>query len=157
MNQKILFLGAVAAAIVAGALLFGGGGTGDGTQLAAAGAFDDRGYNRVTRAFQGTGESWCTAQGRAADCMGEYSQSALAFFWNAGWDKGNREAWANGPYDATMTVDFGATEFEISWVGTCADGTPTAKGTCVWGEFGISGTDAGPSKAWITQASPSRF
>ncbi len=157
MNQKILFLAAFAVAVVGSAFLFGGGGSGDASQLAAAGAFDDRGYNRVARAFQGTGASWCEAQGRPEACMGEYAESELSFTWNAAWDKGNREAWVNGPYDATMSVTFGDTDFVLSWVGPCRDGAPTAKGLCVWGEFGISGTEAGPSRAWVTQASPSRF
>jgi hypothetical protein len=156
MNYKLLFIAAVMVSAL-GALLFSAGGTGDTTQLAGVGAFDAQGYNRAGRMFTGTGGSWCDAQGLVHECMDEYTNSALTVTWNAAWDKGNREAWSNGPYNAEMRVTFGDTDFVLSWVGTCRNGDVLPQGECVWGEFAISGTNAGPSQAWIAQASPTRF
>jgi hypothetical protein len=66
--------------------------------------FDEYGYNRKARIFVGTGMSWCMGKvGDQAWCenyLGIYANDKLVMKWNAEWDRGNAENWANGPYGA---------------------------------------------------------
>lgn len=62
--------------------------------------FDDNGYNDNARIFNGTGSSWCIARGESEYCLGAYSADKLIMKWNAEWDRGNAENWANPPYRA---------------------------------------------------------
>src|SRR3990170_7266858 len=66
----------------------------------AAGGFDQFGYNRTARIFNGTGSSWCLQRGAPANCLGIYSPDKLVMKWNAEWDRGNAEGWTDPPYDA---------------------------------------------------------
>lgn len=114
---------------------------------AAAGGFDQYGYNRSARIFVGPASGWCLERGLAATCLGEYSNDRLVMKWNAEWDRGNAESWAYGPYDAQLDNEWngnvpggsGATEhFKAVWIGgNCgADYTPLADGGyCIWGQF----------------------
>lgn len=158
MNPKVLFSGAVLVAFIVSVGLYSATGTGDTSLLAAAGAFDDKGYNRTARVFQGTGGSWCTANNQPEDCMGAYSDDVLTFSWNSGWDKGNREAWVQTPYSAEMNIEFANETFTVTWVGSCRDGAAVTGGTCVWGEFAISGDPTrGALAEWVRNTSPSRY
>jgi hypothetical protein len=114
---------------------------------AAAGGFDQYGYNDQARIFNGTGSSWCLAGGQAADCQGVYSGDKLVMKWNALWDQGNAEGWT-GDYTGAWTTNEwngafpgGSGEvwhYKIVWVGDCADGATFADGGyCVWGQFEV--------------------
>lgn len=62
--------------------------------------FDQYGYNDTARLFNGTGASWSLAKGLPADYLGIYANDKLVMKWNAEWDRGNAENWANPPYNA---------------------------------------------------------
>src|SRR3990172_7840900 len=69
----------------------------------AAGGFNEFGYNYQARVFVGTGESWSLAKGLPPGYLGVYAQDKLVMKWNAEWDRGNAENWANldgNGYDA---------------------------------------------------------
>jgi len=134
--------------------------------------FDEWGYNRVARIFSGTGASWCLARGAPADCLGIYSPDKLVMKWNAEWDRGNAEGWANPPYAAWednewngvgVTGGSGAVwHYKIKWVGTCgADGTTLPDGGyCIWGQFEVlmdQGTDPNAGHLWYAQATPNGY
>ena len=142
---------------------------------AAGGAFDTYGYNRTARIFNGTGSSWCTAGGQAADCVGIYSPDKLVMKWTADWDRGNDEDWGVPPYsDAWIDNEWngkgvkdgsGAVwHYKIKWVGPCgADLTPLPDGGyCIWGQFETimdQGVDpnAGPGHIWYAKALPNGY
>ena len=92
--------------------------------------------------------------------------------WNAEWDRGNAEGWANPPYAAWednewngvgVTGGSGAVwHYKIKWVGTCgADGTTLPDGGyCIWGQFEVlmdQGTDPNAGHLWYAQATPNGY
>ena len=122
------------------------------SMVSAAGGFDQYGYNDKARIFVGTGSSWC--QGKLAQSesycdayMGAYAKDKLVMKWNAEWDRGNAEGWANGPYAAwennewNGAVPGGSGEvwhYKIQWVGTCDEGAEFKDGGyCIWGQFEV--------------------
>ena len=133
--------------------------------------FDEFGYNRGARIFNGTGSSWCLARGAAADCLGAYSPDKLVMKWNAEWDRGNAENWASPPYAAWENNEWngkaggsGAVwHYKIAWVGPCADGsTLPSGGYCIWGQFEVlmdQGLDPslGPGHVWFAKARPNGY
>lgn len=95
------------------------------TVVKAGDGFDQYGYNRTARIFNGTGSSWCLEQGALADCLGIYSPDKLVMKWNAEWDRGNDEGWANPPYAAWENNEWNGMKggsgavwkYKIVWVG----------------------------------------
>lgn len=138
-------------------------GTGDTGLLAAAGAYDQHGYNRTAREFKGTGESWCLARGRARDCFAEYGQSTFFMEWNAEWDRGVRDTWVLTPYNAEVRLVFDGKTYTVRWVGRCVDGESLPSGgTCVWGEYQAQydtgeGVSNGLGGAWLQRAAPEKL
>lgn len=137
--------------------------------------FDEFGYNRTARNFVGTCLSWGMGkfgwtQDQAAAYCGAYSGDKLVMKWNAEWDRGNAEGWANGPYAAWENNEWNGAvpggsgdvwHYKIKWVGTCgADGAPTADGGyCLWGQFEVlmdQGTSGG-EHFWYTKAVPNGY
>lgn len=68
--------------------------------------------------------------------------------WNAEWDRGNLDGWANGPYDAWCTNEWngsipgGSGESEtikIIWVGTDLEDSTLWRegGYAIWGQFEV--------------------
>ncbi len=139
----------------------------------AGGGFDQFGYNRDARIFNGTGSSWCLAGGYGTDCLGIYSPDKLVMKWNAEWDRGNDENWANPPYNAWENNEWngkvpggsGAVwHYKIVWVGDCvADPSLVpAGGYCIWGQFATimdQGIDPnyGPGHTWFAHANPTGY
>lgn len=147
-----------------------------GGMLAAQGSgggFNQYGYNYTARIFNGTGSSWCLAKGLAANCMGAYSSDKLVMKWNADWDRGNAEKWANPPYRAWEDNEWNGNcpecsgavwHYKIQWVGRCgADYTPLPDGGyCIWGQFETlmdQGHDPslGPGHVWFAHAMPGGY
>jgi len=138
--------------------------------FAAKGGFDDFGYNRQARIFNGLASGWCLQRGAPADCMGIYSNDRLVMKWNAEWDRGNAEKWKNPPYAAWENNEWngqvpgGSGEtwhYNIQWVGSCGrDGTPLPDGGyCIWGQFEVilsHGTVAN-QHFWDTHAYPAGY
>lgn len=131
--------------------------------------FNEYGYNYNARIFSGTGSSWCLARGASATCLGDYSNDKLIMKWNAEWDRGNAENWANPPYNAWENNEWNGNvengsgtvwHYKIDWSQICADGgTPTDGGYCIWGQFEVlmdQGTD--PSgHTWFAHAKPAGY
>ena len=162
MNRNLLFYGSALVVTLALIGLTRLTTTTDGL-LAAAGAYDQYGYNRISREFKGTGSQWCLARKKDPQCLGEYSVSTFFIKWNAEWDRGVRDAWIRTPYNAEIKLTYDNTLFTVVWVGNCYEGEalPTG-GTCVWGEYAgtiDTGADvySGLPGAWLGQASPSQF
>jgi len=140
----------------------------------AAGGFDQFGYNRKARIFNGPASGWCLQHGYSADCMGIYSNDRLVMKWNAEWDRGNAEGWTdpNG-YDAWEDNEWNGAfpggsgavwHYKIKWIGLCgADGTPLPDGGyCIWGQFEVlmdQGKDPsyGPGHIWFAKAIPNGY
>ncbi len=165
MKKLIIFLAVLSLLVTPALALAGGGG------------FDDAGYNDQARIFVGTGWSWCMDKvGNAAWCtayLGPYANDKLVMKWNAEWDRGNDENWANGPYDAWENNEWngmvpggsGAVwHYNIVWVGSCgSDYTPLPNGGyCIWGQFEAlmdQGIDPsyGPGHMWFAHANPTGY
>jgi hypothetical protein len=136
--------------------------------------FDEWGYNRTARIFSGTGWTWCMGKvgdpDWCADYLGPYANDKLVMKWNAEWDRGNAEGWANPPYDAWENNQWngkpagGSGEvwhYKIAWYGPCgAYGTPLDNGGyCIWGQFAVlmdQGTDDG-MHYWNAHGIPSGY
>lgn len=138
------------------------------TAVYAAGGFDEYGYNRTARIFNGPASGWCLERGASADCLGVYSQDKLVMKWNAEWDRGNAEGWANPPYQAWENNEWngmvpgGSGEKEIvkiKWVGTCPDGENGPNGGyCIWGQFEVLMDHyTGKDSVWVAHASPTGY
>jgi hypothetical protein len=159
--KKLIVLLTVLALLATPSLAFAGGG------------FDQYGYNRQARIFNGTGSSWCLARGAAANCLGIYSPDKLVMKWNAEWDRGNAEDWLYPPYDAWENNEWNGNaaggsgavwHYKIVWVGDC-DTDPSlvpAGGYCIWGQFATimdQGIDPsyGPGHLWFAHANPTGY
>lgn len=122
-------------------------------KVTVARGFDEFGYNRCARIFIGL---------RGGD--------HLKMKWNAEWDRGNLENWANPPYDALLDNEWNGQlpggsgdvwHYKIRWVGSCgADSAPTEDGGyCIWGQFEVffsHGTSAN-EHFWETHVTPAGF
>lgn len=136
--------------------------------------FDDSGYNRTARIFNGTAWGWCMEKvGDEAWCneyLGPSKYDKLIMKWNAEWDRGNAENWAHPPYDAWENNQWNGNvpggsgdvwHYKIVWVGPCgADGNPLPNGGyCLWGQFEVimdQGTLDGVH-IWLTHAKPNGY
>lgn len=143
------------------------------TVVYAAGGFDQYGYNRKARIFNGPASGWCLQRGAPADCMGVYSNDRLVMKWNAEWDRGNAERWTDPQgYDAWEDNEWngefpggsGAVwHYKIRWSSVCANGgTPADGGYCIWGQFETlmdQGKDPsyGPGHIWFAKAVPNGY
>ena len=143
------------------------------TVPASANGFDQYGYNRTARVFVGPLAGWCTQHGWP-NCVGNddylpYANDHLVMKWNAEWDRGNAEGWANGPYRAYLDNEMngnvpggsGWTEhFKVVWVGDCSGPSFTAGGYCIWGQFEAifdRGMDPSHSRWTAAFASPAGY
>ncbi len=142
-------------------------GNGKALGLVGDAGFNQYGYNYQARIFSGTGGSWCAAKGYGWDCSGypimaPYVNDKLVMKWNAEWDRGNAENWANGPYDAWEDNEWngmagGSGEiwhYKIVWV---AD--PSDTEYPIWGQFSVimsQGTSEG-QHIWDTHATPTGY
>ncbi len=144
------------------------------TSLAVAkGGFDEFGYNRTARVFNGTGESWALAKGLPADYLGIYAPDKLVMKWNAEWDRGNAEEWKNPPYAAWENNEWNGAfpggsgavwKYKIVWVGdyTADPSLIPAGGYGIWGQFATimdQGKDPfyGPGHLWFAHANPTGY
>ena len=135
--------------------------------------FDDAGYNRTARIFNGTVWAWCMEKvGDETYCLdnyGDYANDHLVMKWNAEWDRGNAEGWALPPYDAWENNEWngkvpgGSGEvwhYKIVWVGPCVEGADLPNGGyCIWGQFEVimdQGT-AGGVHEWFAHAIPTGY
>jgi hypothetical protein len=114
-------------------------------------AVPDIGYNWKARIFVGTGMQWCMEKVGDPDwCqwyLGDYANDKVVMKWNAEWDRGSAESWANPPYAAWENNEWngrfpggsGAVwHYKIKWVGPCTDYEffPDG-GYCLWGQFEV--------------------
>lgn len=143
MNIKKFLIG-----MAAGALMLGVG----AVPAFAAGGFDANGYNNTARLFNGTLLKWCTAKSIDPSVCPAYgfgsNNDRIIMKWNAEWDRGNAESWANPPYNAWTDNEWngkvaGGSDFvwhyKIVWVPPCgSDGTSLPNGGyCIWGQFEV--------------------
>jgi len=132
------------------------------------------GYNLKARVFVGTCKQWCTQKG--VDCAsncGPYINDKITMKWNAEWDRGNTENWANPPYNAWLNNEWNGMfpdgsgsvwHYNIKWVGDCVldpSLVPTG-GYCIWGQFAVlmdQGIDPsyGPGHWWFAHAIPTGY
>ncbi len=142
MNIKKFLVGAAAGAILLGA---------SAVPAFAAGGFDANGYNNTARLFNGTLLQWCTAKGIDPSVCPYYgfgsNNDRIVMKWNAEWDRGNAEDWANPPYNAWTDNEWNGKNggsgfvwhYKIVWVPPCgADGELLPNGGyCIWGQFEV--------------------
>ena len=142
------------------------------TPVLAGNGFDEFGYNRTARIFNGTGESWALSKGLPADYLGAYANDKLIMKWNSEWDRGNEEGWTDPDgYKAWEDNEWngrgpdGSGEvwhYKIVWVGACgADYTPLEDGGyCLWGQFEVimdQGSSVTLEHLWLTHADPAGY
>ena len=135
--------------------------------------FDDVGYNRTARIFNGIAWDWCMDKvGDTAWCedyLGPSKYDKLVMKWNAEWDRGNTEGWANPPYDAWENNQWNGKvpggsgdvwHYKIVWVGPCTDGADLPNGGyCIWGQFEVimdQGTTGGVHE-WFAHGIPTGY
>lgn len=136
--------------------------------------FDQYGYNRTARIFNGTGTSWCLQRNAGANCLGAYSPDKLLMKWNSEWDRGNAEgwndpngyrAWENNEWNGNCQNCSGAVwHYKIQWVGACSPELSLLPdgGYCIWGQFEVlmdQGHDPnlGPGHIWFAKANPNGY
>lgn len=132
--------------------------------------FDELGYNRSARIFQGPADGVDGSLDGATYGDPTYGKDMLKMKWNAEWDRGNAEGWVNGPYDAWIDNNWNGKvpggsgevwQYRIKWVGSCgAAGTDLGDGSyCLWGQFAVimsHGTVAN-QHFWDAHAVPAGF
>lgn len=142
-----------------------------GVSYAAAGGFDQFGYNRTARIFNGTGESWALAKGLPANYLGINAPDKLVMKWNAEWDRGNAEQWTKGPYAAWENNEWNGNvaggsgsvwHYKMVWVGdyTKDSSLIPAGGYGIWGQFAVimdQGTDPSLGHLWFAHANPTGY
>lgn len=105
--------------------------------------------------------------------MGTYAYDKLVMKWNAEWDRGNAENWANPPYDAWENNEWNGNtkngsgavwHYKIVWVGDYTeDPTLIPDGAYgIWKVFAVimdQGKDPsyGPGHFWFAHAMPSGY
>lgn len=120
--------------------------------MAADKGFDQYGYNYTARNFVGTYTSWAMSKygwtyDQAQTNLGAWANDKLVMKWNAEWDRGNAENWANGPYKAWTSNEWngranGSGEvwhYKIVWVGDyVANPDLIPEGAYgIWGQFAV--------------------
>lgn len=136
-----------------------------------------RGYNLKARVFVGTCQQWCEQKffdGQSADCTGycgaDYVNDKLVMKWNAEWDRGNAENWANPPYNAWENNEWNGMcdscsgevwHYKIVWVGTELESSPYWRegGYPIWGQFEVimdQGTTSG-EHMWFAHGLPTGY
>lgn len=118
---------------------------------AAGNGFDELGYNRTARIFNGLADGVDgILDGKYYGSVSPYAFDKLKMKWNAEWDRGNAEGWSdpNG-YEAHLDNQWngkvsseGSGEiwhYKIKWIGKCGTtGAATGDGGyCIWGQFEV--------------------
>jgi len=135
--------------------------------------FDESGYNRTARIFNGTGWSWCMAKVGDEDwCrnyLGDSINDKLVMKWNAEWDRGNAENWSNSPYKAWTDNEWNGMKggsgsvwhYKIVWNGPCSEGAPFPEGGyCIWGQFKVlmdQGKTPEAGHEWVSKSTPAGY
>lgn len=144
------------------------------TTAFAAKGFDEAGYNRTARIFNGTGWSWCMDKvgddAWCTDYLGASANDKLIMKWNAEWDRGNAEVWSDPPYDAWLNNQWnGKTKggsgdtwhYKFVWDEGCKDnGLPSTEGGyCIWGQFAVlmDHGSTGNQHIWFAHGKPSGY
>ncbi len=138
--------------------------------FAADGGFDQYGYNNKARIFNGVADGVDRKLDGAVWGDPTYANDRLVMKWNAEWDRGKDEGWANGPYAAWENNEWngkvpggsGAVwHYKIIWVGSDLQSSPYWQpgGYPIWGQFEVimdQGTDPnlGPGHLWFANAKP---
>lgn len=164
MNIKEFLAGAAASAVILGVTT---------VPAFAANGFNQYGYNYTARVFNGPATGWCLFKTGNPNCLGIYSNDRLVMKWNAEWDRGNAEKWANPPYGAWEDNEWngkvagGSGEvwhYKIVWVGNyTVDPSVIPDGAYgIWGQFAVimdQGIDPniGPGHIWFSHANPTGY
>ena len=134
--------------------------------------FNEYGYNYNARIFSGTGSNWCEARNLSATCLGStYANDKIVMKWNAEWDRGNAENWANPPYSAWTNNHWNGNcancsdemwQYMIKWVGPELQNSEywAEGGYAIWGQFEVlmdQGTYADGTHAFLAHAIPTGY
>jgi len=114
----------------------------------ASNGFDQLGYNRCARIFNGVADGSDKNLDGTVWGNPTYAADRLVMKWNAEWDRGVAEGWNHPPYAAWETNEWNGVvpggsgevwHYKIKWIGSCGDdGTLTASGGyCYWGQFDV--------------------
>ena len=148
-----------------------------GILTAVSTGFDQWGYNRCARIFNGTYSSYCAEGGTSpADCAhlyGIYLPDQLIMKWNAEWDRGNSEGWSKPPYSAWLDNEENGKKpdgsgavwhYKYQWYGPCGANYTLLPdgGYCIWGQFEVlmdQGIDpsVSPGHIWNALAKPNGY
>jgi hypothetical protein len=148
---------------------------GSALSVAAAGGFDQYGYNDSARIFNGPADGLDGNLDGTVYGDPTYAKDKLTMKWNAAWDAcndaGNLDpdacsgAWLNNEWNGKVKGGSNTVwHYKIVWIGPCGvDGTPTGDGGyCLWGAYEVlqdKGTDpsVGPGTIWYAHAKPNGY
>ena len=137
---------------------------------ASGSGFDEFGYNPQAHVWVGIADGIDGNLDGTIDGDPTYAKDYVVTKWNAEWDRGTAEYWANPPYDAWKistwngAVAGGSGEVDHSkfvWVGDC-DADPSLVpegGDCIWHQFAmimVQGKDS-TGHFWFLHANPTGF
>lgn len=167
IHLKFILL--VVAVLLVGATVMSRAGSSNRSNNPTGNGFDELGYNRSARIFEGVADGVDGTLDGMAYSLALYANDHLKMKWNAEWDRGNAEGWT-GSYDAWLDNNWNGQvpngsgevwQYRIKWIGSCGpDGTPLADGGyCIWGQFEVvlsHGTVAN-DHFWDAHAVPAGF
>lgn len=119
------------------------------TANASGGGFDEFGYNKQARMFNGAADGMDRKlDGKLGGYPSPYAGDHLVMKWNSEWDRGNREGWSKPPYGAWLNNQWSGMSsggsgsvwhYKYKWVGPCgSDYSPLPSGGyCLWGQFEV--------------------
>jgi len=137
----------------------------------ATNGFDEFGYNRTARIFNGTVMDWCMekvdSQSWCDTYYGPWGDDKLVMKWNAAWDTCNDSgdctgAWTSNEYNGMKDGSDSVWHYKIVWVPTpCgADYEPLDNGGyCIWGHYEVlmdQGKDSS-GHAWYAHGIPTGY
>ncbi len=132
----------------------------------AAGTFDELGYNRTARIFNGLADGTDGVLDGLLWGDATYANDKLNMKWTAEWDRGNAEgwtgsypgAWISNQWNGKVTGGSGEVwKYKIKWIG--ADGEVPDGAYRIWGSFAVimsHGTVAN-EHFWDAHSNPSGF
>lgn len=135
---------------------------------AAAGGFDQYGYNYSARLFVGPADG--VDRNLDGTVWGDptYANDLLVMKWSKAWDDARfnggawtTDAWLDNEWNGNVPGGSGTTEHvKIVWSGPCDATTFTDGGYCIWGQFEVifdKGTDASHARTDLAQARPAGY
>jgi hypothetical protein len=174
-NNFLLGIGAVSLLVIGALFMTGNFKSYDDSSMAAAGGFNENGYNYGARIFQGRADGVDKVLDNKVWGDATYANDQLVMKWNAAWDACNEAlnddaeacagAWLNNEWNGVVKNGSGEVwKYKIIWVGSEGVSSPYWKegGYSIWGNYEVlmdQGIyqDNGPVHLWYTHSTPNGY